>query len=570
MDVYPTAPLLDPARLDLVALRVWTKSTRTDLDGRQFWARVTHYVDFIEGEPRIGQFALVLSHTGADMMAFFLALIACGRLAAFFPPNSPLQDETYYFSQQKQSLGKINPSSICIFESHLAETIRRIDPALGDRMVAVPGAADAQVPTQGEPRAMAMLRARLACDQPIFIQHSSGTTGIKKAVGISGQSLTRQYAAYWPLIRQQAGTDHLRLASWLPLYHDMGLIATFLLPMLGGDTISIIDPFEWINTPGALLDMIETDGADVCWLPNFAFRHFSRLRKALPHRNLADVRLWINCSEPCRYADAVRFEQDFAAFGVRPGSVVGCYAMAETVFAVSQLVPGEQRALAVPHAITVGTDMAASGARIVSDGTLVAGGFKLVLSSGRTLPGLDVRVRADGRDLPDGTYGEITIRGNFLFDGYRGMSRVDSAIGTDGAFATGDLGAIIEGHLYIFGRLKEIIIVNGKNLFAGDVEDILNSVHGVKKGRVVAFGLDSDQTGSEELIVVAEHDPSAGVAPADTRADVSRAVAETLNVKPRDVRIVDERWLVKSTSGKITREDNRQKYLTDFRKSSST
>ncbi|MEJ0049423.1 MAG: hypothetical protein WDN04_27465 [Rhodospirillales bacterium] len=150
------------------------------------------------------------------------------------------------------------------------------------------------------------------------------------------------------------------------------------------------------------------------------------------------------------------------------------------------------------------------------------------------------------------------------------MSRVDSAIGTDGAFATGDLGAIIEGHLYIFGRLKEIIIVNGKNLFAGDVEDILNSVHGVKKGRVVAFGLDSDQTGSEELIVVAEHDPSAGVAPADTRADVSRAVAETLNVKPRDVRIVDERWLVKSTSGKITREDNRQKYLTDFRKSSAT
>jgi len=570
MDAYPTVSLLDPARLDQIALRVWTKSARTDLSGRQFWARVTHYVDFIEREPRIGQFALVLGHTSADLMAFFLALVACGRLAAFFPPNSPLQDERYYFSQQKHSLDKINPSAICIFESQLAETIRQIDPSLGGRTITVPAAEIATMPAPGEPRAMAMLRARLECEQPIFVQHSSGTTGIKKAVGISGQALARQYDAYWPLIRQQAETDCLRIASWLPLYHDMGLIATFLLPALGGDTISIIDPFEWINTPGTLLEMIEADGADVCWLPNFAFRHFSRLRKALPTRNLASVKLWIDCSEPCRYADAVRFEQDFAAFGVRPGSVVGCYAMAETVFAVSQLSPGQQRALAVPHAVTVGTDMAASGALVVSEGTLVSGGHKLVLSSGPVLPGLQVRVRADGSDVPEGTYGEITIRGDFLFDGYRGMSRPDSAIGADGAFATGDLGTIIDGHLFIFGRLKEIIIVNGKNLFAGDVEDILNSVHGVKKGRVVAFGLDSDQTGSEELVVVAEHDPNAGVAAAETRASVNRAIAETLNVKPRDVRIVDERWLVKSTSGKITREDNRRKYLDHFRTSTAT
>jgi fatty-acyl-CoA synthase len=412
MDAYPTVSLLDPARLDQIALRVWTKSARTDLSGRQFWARVTHYVDFIEREPRIGQFALVLGHTSADLMAFFLALVACGRLAAFFPPNSPLQDERYYFSQQKHSLDKINPSAICIFESQLAETIRQIDPSLGGRTITVPAAEIATMPAPGEPRAMAMLRARLECEQPIFVQHSSGTTGIKKAVGISGQALARQYDAYWPLIRQQAETDCLRIASWLPLYHDMGLIATFLLPALGGDTISIIDPFEWINTPGTLLEMIEADGADVCWLPNFAFRHFSRLRKALPTRNLASVKLWIDCSEPCRYADAVRFEQDFAAFGVRPGSVVGCYAMAETVFAVSQLAPGQQRALAVPHAVTVGTDMAASGALVVSEGTLVSGGHKLVLSSGPVLPGLQVRVRADGSDVPEGTWRSKEV---FLF-----------------------------------------------------------------------------------------------------------------------------------------------------------
>ncbi|MEJ0049424.1 MAG: hypothetical protein WDN04_27470 [Rhodospirillales bacterium] len=341
MDVYPTAPLLDPARLDLVALRVWTKSTRTDLDGRQFWARVTHYVDFIEGEPRIGQFALVLSHTGADMMAFFLALIACGRLAAFFSAEFAAagRDVTISASRSNRSARSILPPSAflsLIWRRRSGGSIPR-SATVWSRCRARRTRRCRRRRTAGDGDAARAPCVRPADLYPAQFRHH----GHQKAVGISGQSLTRQYAAYWPLIRQQAGTDHLRLASWAAAVSRYGLIATFLLPMLGGDTISIIDPFEWINTPGALLDMIETDGADVCWLPNFAFRHFSRLRKALPHRNLADVRLWINCSEPCRYADAVRFEQDFAAFGVRPGSVVGCYAMAETVFAVSQLVPGE-------------------------------------------------------------------------------------------------------------------------------------------------------------------------------------------------------------------------------------
>jgi acyl-CoA synthetase (AMP-forming)/AMP-acid ligase II len=312
--------------------------------------------------------------------------------------------------------------------------------------------------------------------------------------------------------------------------------------------------------------MIEADGCDAAWMPNFAFRHFVRLKRTLKPARLDGVKLWVDCSEPCRWPDARGFEAAFADWGVRPRSVVGCYAMAETVFAVSQCAPGERRALAVPPAVPPGTPIARTGALLLTDD---APGdppkdHKGVLSSGRVLPGLDVATYHEGQRLPEGVYGEIGIAGEFLFPAYRGRTPAESNI-TGGTFLTGDLGVILDGHVFVFGRLKEIIIVNGKNIFAGDVEAALGTIHGLKKGRAVVFGLDSDMTGSEELIVVAEQDGAAGVPAAELRSAVSRAVSEAFLVKPRDVRIVAERWLVKSTSGKISRDENRKRYLEHFR-----
>ena len=107
--------------------------------------------------------------------------------------------------------------------------------------------------------------------------------------------------------------------------------------------------------------------------------------------------------------------------------------------------------------------------------------------------------------------------------------------------------------------------MNGKNIFAGDVEDTVNKLPGVKKGRVVAFGVDSEQTGSEELIIVAEKDLASPVADDALRAAINRLVSEVFMAHPRDIRVVDERWLVKSTSGKISRRENRDRYLAMFR-----
>ncbi len=555
--------ILPDAALDMAVLRYWTQGQRRDLTGTQFWQAVATHLAAIDATQDTGGITLVLGHTSPDQIALFVALIAAGRLAALFPPNTPLQDEAAYFSQQRASFAKIDPVRICIFEQRLADTIQRIDPVFGARtMLVAPAAAD----TGADPdHARARFRQRLTSEAPVFVQHSSGTTGIKKAVAISGQALTAQYRAYWPGLRAACGAQRLAIASWLPLYHDMGLITSLLLPLLGGDAVSIVDPFEWIGKPGLLFDMIEQDSCNAAWMPNFAFRHLVRLGPGMARRDLSSMRVWVDCSEPCRLADAAGFERFFADWGVLPGTVLGCYAMAETVFAATQCPPGQSRALVVPRAVQPGADLRHSGARVVTRQDEAGGVEKLVLSSGRAVPGMEVAVLVDGAVQPPHVYGELALRGDFVFGGYRGQSPAQSGITADGYFRTGDLGTVIDGHVYVFGRLKEIVIVNGKNLFAGDIEDSLGAVEGIRKGRAVAFGMESAQTGSEELVIVAEIAPDGGVPAAELRKAISRLVSELFLVTPRDVRVVEDRWLVKSTSGKLSRDENRKKYIEIFR-----
>ncbi len=537
-------------------LRFWQAEQRTDLTQASFWSLAARAESCVRAATAPGQLALVLGHTRPEAMAMFAGIIAAGRVATWFPPNGPQQDRDSYFTHQRVALARIDPAAIFIFDPALAATIGAIDGTLAARVHVpeiTPDAAGAEV-------CRARFIARAASPETVLVQHSSGTTGIKKAVRVTGNMLTGQASAYWPGLRAHCG-GALRVASWLPLYHDMGLMAGFLLPLLAGDTLSITDPFDWIAHPELLFRMIEADESTICWMPNFAFRHLVRLRASLAPRQLASLRRWIDCSEACRLEDAAAFEAAFAPWGVAPGSVLGCYAMAETVFAVTQADPALVRGLAVPAGLLPGADVLAEGARLVE---APAPGARHVLSSGRPVPGMELRVTDGQAVLEDGRYGEIAVRAPFLFDGYKGAEAEAAAFDADGFFRTGDLGTVLDGQLYVLGRAKEVIIVNGKNLFAGDVEAALGGIEGIKPGRAVAFGLENATTGSESLVIVAEQSAGSERPPAALRADVSRAVSEMFLVKPGDVRIVTERWLVKSTSGKISRAENRHKYLESF------
>jgi acyl-CoA synthetase (AMP-forming)/AMP-acid ligase II len=266
------------------------------------------------------------------------------------------------------------------------------------------------------------------------------------------------------------------------------------------------------------------------------------------------MRAFINCSEPVRHDSHALFRERFAANGVTDAMLGVSYAMAENVFAVTQTPPGRPATLdVIDGAALLSEDVA----RPVPPDSPTA---QTRVSCGPPIPGTAVRVLAGDADLPDRAVGELAIRSDYLLSGY--YRRPDLQPFTpDGWFRTGDLGYVAEGEVYVIGRSKDLIINAGKNVYPQDIEAVVNEVPGVHAGRAVAFGVPDEREGTELIAVVAE------VRTEDTaeRQAISRAirqeVARRSAVTVTFVELVGPKWLLKTSSGKIARGANREKWL---------
>lgn len=391
-----------------------------------------------------------------------------------------------------------------------------------------------------------------------LLQHSSGTTAVKKGVMLSHSAIITHVQRYRDALALDASSEVI--VSWLPYYHDMGLIACFMLPLIAGFTVVLQDPFEWAARPLRMLALIEKYRAGICWLPNFAFEHIARAHRRQRY-DLSSVRAFINCSEPCRLSSFAHFAAALADCGVTSAMLQTCYASAETVFAVTQSTLGSTpRSLRLDRAALEHDD------RVLPRDDDGPGIFE-VISCGAPIPGVEVAVLdAMKRPVGDGAVGRIAIRGDAIFDGYYGLPEETAKSMADGWYVSRDLGFLRDAELYVLGREDDLIIVNGKNLFAHEVEYLLSRVPGLKPGRGVAFGVFSDDLGSEELIVVAEISRCANVDGRVLQREIKQLILDHTAILARQVRLVEEGWLVKTTSGKISRSLNRDKY---FREQSS-
>jgi fatty-acyl-CoA synthase len=497
---------------------------------------------------------LILEHS-ESLLSGFLGSILHGAI----PSIMPFLTEKLSPDQYRRSLAALieitAPAAIITYPEFLHEVHRAVPPGSSVRTILV---SEQIIPVSQADFSRYGGRSRSPQDI-VLLQHSSGTTGLQKGVALSHQAVFNQLEAYsqsLSLVPQDV------IVSWLPLYHDMGLIAGFLMPVLECIPLVLMSPFDWVRAPYRLMQAISEYHGTLSWLPNFAYNFCARMvrERDLEGVDLTSWRAVINCSEPMHYKSHQLFLERFRSHGLHPSSLATCYAMAENVFAITQGgIDGPVHIDRIGQSSFLAHHLARPAAS--SEPVLH------MLSAGKPVANTRVCVLNDQRALlPERQIGEIAIQSDCMLTGYYKRDDLTQQAFYNDWFLTGDLGYMADGEVYVTGRKKDIIIVGGKNIYPQDLENLASDVPGVHPGRVVAFGIENDETGTEDVVLVAELDSDE--ASDQKRDEMAEEIRQRVNtgsdIALRYVRIVEHGWLLKTSSGKIARRANREKYLAEI------
>jgi len=538
--------LLDAACLrggaEPALIYVATDAEPITLSAEQFRAEVERFAGQLHsGGIRPRDLIVIALPQGVTGVCLFWAALWLGALPSMFPPLTEKLDPARYQASMRELVQLSGVRAIIAADATA--------PLLAEG-VACPVWRLADLAAQP---ALSVATAQPAPDEVAFLQHSSGTTGLQKGVALSHAAVLNQLASLSTTLKL---TREDVIVSWLPLYHDMGLIAGFLLPLIQGVPLVLMSPFDWVSHPALLLRAIHTYRGTLCWLPNFAYNHLAqRVRQRdSAGLDLRSVRAFINCSEPVRAESHSQFIERFAENGIRPEMLAVSYAMAENVFAVTQTPPGEivrteqiNRAALQGDGIARPTHDPSAAITMVSCGPCIANSAVKVVGE-------------DGQPLPERRVGEVLIRSDCMLTGY--YRRPDLTVFDAQRWVhTGDRGYLAEGEVFIVGRSKDLIINAGKNLYPQDLEVLVNAVMGVHPGRAVVFGVYDVREGTELIAVVAEVESDDAALHQRLKQQIRQQVARGAEVTVSYVTLVERGWLIKTSSGKIARSANRDKWL---------
>ena len=499
-----------------------------------------------------GDRVIVVMPQGVPAMTAFVGAMMLGAVPAFLAyPNFKVEPAKYR-SGLAGVTANLNARVVVIDDEFPEEMLSYV--SLHDQTVLLRARAGS-----GAGREMELPKLEHQPESLAFIQHSAGTTGLQKGVALTHAAVLRQLGHLAQLLKIDAATDSIY--NWLPLYHDMGLIACFMLPMVCHLSVVVQSPLDWVMHPETMLQIIGEYKCTLAWMPNFAFQFVPR--RTPPSRwaqyDLSSLRALINCSEPVRASSMREFQNAFASIGLKSNALQSSYAMAENVFAVTQ--SDISRPFGPPGIWADGPQFRAQHRIVpVAEGTPGCVSFR---SSGRLLPNHEVRIVSDsGGLLDDGHVGEILIRSDSLFAGYFNRPDLTAAALIDGWYHTGDLGFYLDGELFVVGRKKDLLIVGGENLYPQDIEEIVGSHPAIHDGRAVALGLYNPDLGTDDIFVVAEVEREDLLANAEEiEREVRNLVVAGLGVAVRTIFLKPPKWIVKSTAGKAARSATREKLL---------
>jgi fatty-acyl-CoA synthase len=397
-------------------------------------------------------------------------------------------------------------------------------------------------------------------DDTCFLQFTSGSTSAPKGVVLSHANVAANIHAFMDVgLGVEKGGDSG--VSWLPLYHDMGLIGFVLGPLFYQNTVSYLPPLLFLKRPARWLETISRHRGTVSFGPNFAYALcVKRVRdKDVEGLDLSSWRVAGCGAEPIRADNLRNFAEKFASIGFSHRALLPCYGMAESTLAISfgELGKGVQT-----DAVDA-SDMAAEGhaRKVEAD----AEGALEVVNCGKPLHGNEVAVFADddlesANPLADRQVGELRLRGASVTSGYFNDPEITRQAFAGDWLRTGDIGYLVDGEVFICGRAKELIIVNGRNYYPQDLEWEASRINGVRKGNVIAFGTRKPLNDREKVIIAFETSLADQSAREALKADVRKAVRVATGLSVDDVVALDAGVLPKTSSGKLRRGETRSLY----------
>lgn len=502
-------------------ISIYSKGEKLSFSRKDFWDKVLNYEKLFSNLVENKSLILFIKELDIELMSAYIGAIKSGNIPALISPISikiseeeykrkiynilNLTHSKYLLTDNKNKYLKGNHISFN-HEAELQDILKK-DKFIENICIITPESDYIEN------------KSNLNEDNEIaLVQFSSGTTGLQKGVKISHSALLNHMQDYQEFVPI---TNDLKFISWLPLYHDLGLISSFLYPLMSGSEIFQLNPFEWILNPSYLLEIIEKEKITTCSMPNFAF---NLLTKKSKEYDLSSMKLFCNCSEPVFYSTINSFEDKFKTLNknvIRSG-----YGLAENTMAVCMCKSGKNYKNKIIHG-------------------------KTVLSCGDLMKNTQVKIFNPDQE----GVGEIGIKSPYIFSGFMGKEPEM----LDGFYLTGDLGLVEDNILYISGRKKDIIIVNGRNIYPQDVENLVSEIEGIYTGRCVAIGIENEETGSEELYILAE--TKGQIDKIKLKISINKILELELGIVPKKIEFIESKTLVKTSSGKLSRSRNKELYL---------
>ena len=523
---------------DQVALRFLAESAEHSvvLSYRDLDQRARTIAAALQANAGLGERAVLLFPSGPDYVAAFFGCLYAGVIAV--PAYPPESTRRHHQERLLSIISDAEPRLLLTIAS-LSEGLAQIENA--PKVLSVDTLEAQQADQWVEPD--------LKADDIAFLQYTSGSTALPKGVQVSHGNLVANEV----LIRRGFGIDLNPddvIVSWLPLYHDMGLIGGLLQPIFSGVPCVLMSPAYFLGRPLRWLEAISEYGGTISGGPDFAYRLCSERvsESALERLDLSRWRVAYSGSEPIRLDTLERFAEKFAACGFTPNNFFASYGLAEATL----FVAGGTRGRGIPALRLDEQALAANRAE--------PGQGPAIMSCGTSQPNHAVLI-ADPHtltELPDQCVGELWATGPSIAHGYWRNPQASAKTFVQHAgrtwLRTGDLGFIRDGEVYITGRLKDLLIVRGHNLYPQDIEQTIErEVEVVRKGRVAAFAV-NDQ-GLEGIGIAAEISRSVQkiLPPEALIKAIRQAVAEACQQAPSVVVLLNPGALPKTSSGKVQR-----------------